>query len=232
MRYNLIPAVFLLSLCVPCASYADTLRLQNGRSITGIIKNEAGDNVVIVVPGGALTFPKTSIRSIERSSSDENRQQRMQWAADSASASLSPASNNTNTTATTGAGITFPDNENRIYIDATLNRVVPVTLLLDTGAPYLIIRREFARRLGVSVDKGSVIEVSLAGKTVKALQTTIRTVNVGGRQNSDVLALILLQDTNFPAMKDGLLGMSFLNNYNFKIDYAARQLILDPKEKQ
>jgi clan AA aspartic protease (TIGR02281 family) len=217
-------AVVCAAVCFATAVNADVVRLKNGRSVKGVIKNDEGDSVVVSIPGGALTFPKTSVESIDRASLDENRQQHMQWAAEAASREKAQAP------VRKKGSISFPDTPNRIYISAVLNRTVPVTLLLDTGAPYVIIRKGLARRLDVSLDRGQTVEVSLAGKTIRAVQASIRSINVGGYQNEDVPALILLQDTGFPDMQDGLLGLSFLNNYNFKIDYGARQLMLEEKK--
>jgi len=223
MRYGQVMVISCVMLCVAASARADVLRLTNGRSVNGIIKNEEGDSVVIYIAGGAMTFPKTSILSIERSSQDDNRHQRMQWAADSAQAMQSQG------TGSASGGVAFPDDPNRIYIHALLNRTIPATFLLDTGAPYVTIRKGLAGRLGVSLDDGPIVDVSLAGKTVKAIQTNLKSVDVGGYQNNNVPVLILMQDTGLADMKDGLLGLSFLNQYNFKIDYAARQLILEEK---
>jgi clan AA aspartic protease (TIGR02281 family) len=226
MRCGQMLALSCVFLCIAANARADVLRLKNGRSVRGIIKNDEGDAVVISIAGGSLTFPKNSIECIERSSTDENRQHRMQWASNAAQAIQDQGAGKKS------AGIAFPDTPNRIYIGAVLNRSVSVTFLLDTGAPYITIRKGLARRLDIAPGDGPIVDVSLAGKTVKAIQTTLKSVDIGGFKKSDVPALILMQDAGLADMQDGLLGLSFLNQYNFKIDYASRQLVLEEKSRR
>ena len=90
-----------------------------------------------------------------------------------------------------------------------------------------MLRRHVADKLGIKLDKPDA-KVTLAnGKTVDAKQVTLRSVKVQDSEAFNVGAVILMEEDNGLGAADGLLGMSFLKNFSFKIDQKYKKLILE-----
>jgi len=108
---------------------------------------------------------------------------------------------------------------------ACLNRRYKANLLLDSGASSVQISPALARRMGVDPLEGMRVKRTLAdGAVTYARQVVLKEVNVGGAQVKNVPALVLEDDA--PRASDGLLGMSFLNHFDFKIDTEQKLLAL------
>lgn len=117
---------------------------------------------------------------------------------------------------------------NSLYADVRLNRRVNGKFLVDTGASSMQISRAMARRLGVNLSRAETTQVVLAGGyRVAAYRVRLREVRVGGARVSNVEAIVLADDNL--GMTDGLIGMSFLNNFDFKINPQKPELILQQK---
>ena len=70
----------LLALVWPMASACgDTLHLQNGNTLEGIVTQETQGKVVLDLGTGSMTFPLGSITAIERASVEENKRLREEW---------------------------------------------------------------------------------------------------------------------------------------------------------
>jgi predicted aspartyl protease len=52
-------------------------------------------------------------------------------------------------------------------------------------------------------------------------------VKVENVEAEDVPAAVLTEAITRPGYEDGLLGMSFLNRFTFKVDYNSGKLILE-----
>lgn len=119
---------------------------------------------------------------------------------------------------------------NSFYVHARINGRHKARLLLDTGASSVQITPSLARRAGVNVAKGDPVKCTLAdGSTVAARAVTLKEVRLGTVRAKDVRALVLQNDASSDG--DGLLGMSFLDNFIFQIDPQSNQLILGYKAK-
>jgi aspartyl protease family protein len=114
----------------------------------------------------------------------------------------------------------------QLLVQARLNDRVSGTFLLDTGASYCVITPETARRLGLRGEEGEQ-PITLATPTgeIEAAVTTLRSVVVGNAHAGDVRAVI------YPAVEEplaGILGLSFLSQFEFSVDTRRRLLTLRP----
>ncbi len=114
---------------------------------------------------------------------------------------------------------------NTFTISVTVNGKVTVDMVLDSGAGIISLPAATAEKLGLSADASSPdVRLVLAdGRTVTAKLITIPVVRVGRFEAKDVEAAILPSElTN----AEPLLGMSFLKNFQFKVDSDAKTLTM------
>ncbi|TMB48250.1 MAG: TIGR02281 family clan AA aspartic protease [Deltaproteobacteria bacterium] len=109
-------------------------------------------------------------------------------------------------------------------VRATLNGSVQGQFLLDTGATYCVISQGIARRLGLRTSGEHVTVVTANGQMSVPL-VTIRYFDLGSNRARDVKAVV--HDSVAPPL-DGLLGLSFLNNFAYVIDAKQRVVRLRP----
>ncbi len=114
---------------------------------------------------------------------------------------------------------------NSLLVDTTLNRRVMSRMILDTGCTDTQISSKVASRMGIPPAAGRKTSCTVAdGRRVSCREVVIRELRVGGVRVNNVRAVIL--DTN-SLEYDGLLGMSFLNNFIFRVDSEKGELILE-----
>ncbi|MCX5687857.1 MAG: retropepsin-like aspartic protease [Candidatus Omnitrophica bacterium] len=114
---------------------------------------------------------------------------------------------------------------NGFATNVLLNRKVKVDLIVDTGATDTVISSDLAKKIGISAAKGKNVLCQVAdGRTVNGKQINIREVRVGGAKVYNVQAIVL--DSGEIGNSPGLLGMSFLNNFVFKVDTEKELLVL------
>jgi clan AA aspartic protease (TIGR02281 family) len=102
---------------------------------------------------------------------------------------------------------------------------------LDTGASLILISRDIAKQLGIKTQGSERIEIMVTmadGREVKADYIVLESVNVQGAVARDIPAAVLSGKATVP--EDGLLGMSFLDKFNFQIDSENKRLILQKRE--
>lgn len=122
-----------------------------------------------------------------------------------------------------------PDGRGHLLVDAVLNGDVHASLTVDTGAPQLCLTADMARRLGLDPGKmKSAGEMMFLNGKHKFAQVYLKSVNLGGAEQEHILAAVFLEDDKeiADALRDGLLGLSFLNKFNFSIDKSKNELIL------
>jgi aspartyl protease family protein len=99
---------------------------------------------------------------------------------------------------------------------------VPVQMLVDTGASWVVLRPEDGRRLGINVDDlRYTVPVQTANGTTYAASVRLRTLSIGKINLNDVDALVV---SKRGALRENLLGMSFLNrlnSYEFSGEYLT-----------
>mgnify|MGYP001591523117 FL=1 len=117
---------------------------------------------------------------------------------------------------------------NSFTTNVLLNRKVKTELIVDTGATDTVISASLAKKLGISLNKGQNVLCQVAnGSTVSGKQINIKEVRVGGAKVYNVQAVVL--DSGETGNSPGLLGMSFLNNFVFKVDTEKELLVLQKR---
>jgi clan AA aspartic protease (TIGR02281 family) len=114
------------------------------------------------------------------------------------------------------------------FVRARLNGTVWGRFLLDTGASAVQISKKMASRLHINYKKSQAIPVTLAGGgMVMGRMVVLEEVHLGEVAVRNVKAIILDYENDQTA--DGLLGMSFLENFVFQIDAKNNELILNKR---
>jgi len=117
---------------------------------------------------------------------------------------------------------------NGFAAEVHLNRKVSVELIVDTGATDTVISSSLAKKAGVPFNKGQNVLCQVAdGRTVNGKQVIIREVRVGDARVYNVQAVVL--DSEKIGNSPDLLGMSFLNNFVFKVDTEKELLVLQKR---
>lgn len=117
---------------------------------------------------------------------------------------------------------------NSLTADALFNRKVSTNLIIDTGSTDTVISSGLAKKLGISTNKGRDVLCQVAdGRSVSGKQVNIREVRIGGAKVYNVRAVVL--DSGDIGNSQGLLGMSFLDNFIFKIDTEKELLVLQKR---
>ena len=109
-----------------------------------------------------------------------------------------------------------------------LNRKVREELIIDTGASDTVISANLAKKLGIPLNKGQNVLCQVAdGSTVSGRQVKIKEVRLGGAKVYNVQAVVL--GSGDMGDSPGLLGMSFLSNFVFKVDTEKELLVLQKR---
>jgi len=218
--------ILLISLVITVNAYADTLYLKNGRQIEGIIKSEENGIVDMEVYGGSIKMHNSDIDKIERAGEAGNELLRSKWG-NQKTAFEDKLKQYKIEEEHKPKEVEFSDENQNITVKALINEDVTTNLILDTGATGIMLRKHLADKLGIKLDKPDA-KVTLAnGKTVDAKQVILRSVKVQDSEAFNVGAVILMEEENGLGSADGLLGMSFLKHFSFKIDQKYKKLILE-----
>lgn len=114
---------------------------------------------------------------------------------------------------------------NSYYVNVRFNDKINRKLILDTGASTTQISGEIARKLRLDLSKAKQVRVVLAdGSQNVAYKLNIQSIKVGSLKLKNTPVLILGQE--YSSADNGLLGMSFLQNFYFEIDARNNQLIM------
>lgn len=97
---------------------------------------------------------------------------------------------------------------------------VKARLLLDTGATNITLHSNIARKLSVENTQKGTMRVA-GGNLIDAEAFVLDSVMVGPHTKNNLQAGII--DNNGPAVAfDGLLGMNFLRNLHYTVDFENR----------
>jgi clan AA aspartic protease (TIGR02281 family) len=210
---------------------ADTLYLNNGRHIEGIVKNEGSGIVELEVSGGSVKFKKSEVERIERNAEEETLLMRQKWEKKKIELQKKIEKQKTEEENKPKKVAFYKDGQG-IVVEAKLNNKVQVSLVLDTGASVMLLRKEVAQKLGINLDNvkpdSSIIVAD--GRKVNAKYITLDSVKVENVETAKVGAAIILDEIKDIGFRDGLLGMSFLQRFNFKVDQRDKRLILERLE--
>ena len=221
--------VFLMLFGFKLQVNADILYLKNGRSIDGIIQKEDDREVNLEIGCGMIKFSKDQIESIQRSSAEGVQLIRQGWVKQKESSAATAREIQKRQEHEPKQAV-MDKESGHLTVETTLNKKVKATLVLDTGSSLVALTSKIAASLGIDVSTGAsdVVELVLAdGRKVKAQRVILDNVSVQGSEVEKVEAAVLPEQENNLLAHDGLLGMSFLKNFSFKIDQKNDKLILE-----
>jgi clan AA aspartic protease (TIGR02281 family) len=113
---------------------------------------------------------------------------------------------------------------NAMLVEALVGGTVRTRLLLDTGAEFTVLSTATARRLALNLESAAVIPLRSASGVFFAPMIKVQSIAVGNAAAYDVE--VIVHDAT-PGL-DGLLGMSFLDNFLVTISASDEKLILTP----
>lgn len=114
-------------------------------------------------------------------------------------------------------------------VEGKINDNKSVSLMLDTGASLSVLSREaFSRMQSHSPAFIKKILVNTAGGEVTADLYEFDSFQLDDYQLKNFVFAVL--DYNSGSNTDGLLGMNYLNNFDFKIDQEKNRLLLSPQQ--
>lgn len=207
---------------------ADTVCLKNGRSLEGIIKTEDKDSIELEVAGGTVKFERSQVERVDKAGPYETEALLREWERQRVDNQQRILKQQREEEGKPKA-VEFSQDNQSIRLNVILNKKVSAALLLDTGATITVLRKAMAGKLGI--DLGRVkpdIRLTLAdGRQVNAKRINLSSVQIERVEAKNVEAAVMLDDIGDIGFGDGLLGMSFLKKFNFRVDYRERKLILE-----
>jgi len=127
------------------------------------------------------------------------------------------------------ARIDFNQEFNVIIVDVEIkdsDKTVRTKMALDTGATYVMITWEIAQSLGLRPElSNETIEIITASGVEKVPAVILRSITVAGKEARDIKAVV--HDLPPKSYIDGLLGLSFLRNFNVHLNFKANNLEID-----
>ena len=118
---------------------------------------------------------------------------------------------------------------NRVLIPVEValgNRVAELSLLLDTGASTTVLHR--ASISGLDLPSGRPYKARVAGGgIVNSTRITFRHINVGPFHIKKASAMVINTTGKQPPF-DGMLGMDFLKNHPYRIDFENQVINWEP----
>lgn len=207
---------------------ADTLYLKNGHKIEGLVKEGENDYVELEVCSGSVKFRKHEIEKINKSTQEEIDAIRKKWEKqkiDNQNMVLKRQLEEENAP----KKVQFVQEGQAILVTVTLNNKIDALLILDTGAAIVTLRKNIAEKLKINLKNvvPDMIMTLADGRKVNGKRIMLDSLKVEKTEAREVEAAIILDEVGELGSADGLLGMSFLKKYNFKIDQKNKKLILE-----
>jgi len=113
---------------------------------------------------------------------------------------------------------------NAMLVEAVIGGTMHANLVLDTGAAFTVLSRAVARNLGLNLKDTAIVSLRSASGEFFAPMVKVPSITVGDAAVHDVE--VIVHDAT-PEL-DGLLGMSFLDNFLVTISGRDHKLILTP----
>jgi clan AA aspartic protease (TIGR02281 family) len=122
--------------------------------------------------------------------------------------------------------IPFEPSGQGMLVHVMINNYIPARMLVDTGATAIKINVNLLKQLNQDIPEDRRRGyVSTAGGVIKAEEVFIERIDVGGAVKENVRA-IYMHESYDDVYFDGLLGMSFLSDFQMTVDYKNNQIHL------
>lgn len=228
-RFSKLAIFYILFFFAYLPVKADVLYLINGRSIEGIITREDDDTVELEVSSGIVKFRRQDIGRIATSSPSEYSSIRRKWEKEKKEAERNMTRRAQEEERRPKEVVLVSSSPHTITVNALLNKQASVNLLLDTGASIVLLRKTVAGKLGINLnDIKPDLKITVAdGRQVGAKSLILENLKIEDAEADNVQAAVLLEEAGSVDFGDGLLGMSFLKRFNFKVDQQNKKLILE-----
>ena len=109
-----------------------------------------------------------------------------------------------------------------MQVNVRLNDSVVAPFLVDTGASDVVIPKAVADQLGLDLSASRTGFYRTANGTVQQSLVTLESVDLGGAKARNVPATVS------PSMSVGLLGLSFFNHFQYRVDPGQGIITLRP----
>lgn len=205
---------------------ADTVYLKSGYQMEGIVKRETDEYVELGINSGAVKFYREQIERVEYSSEEERKSLEESWQEERLKKESELKTRKYEREIVPNE-IEVGRQGNHLYVNALLNGNVNAKLLIDTGASFVVLSSDVAKRLDMGIEGSNPdVKMTLAdGREVPAKLFKLDTISIGQVKASTVEAAVIYQENTFQGF-DGLLGMSFLKLFKFEINLEKSKLIL------
>lgn len=206
---------------------ADTIHLRNGRTIEGVVASEDDQCVEVNIGFGVVKLRWSEIARVDKAGPEEAGALREKWQKkklrDDEERKKKAEENKP-------VPVSVVRQKGHILVTALLDKKVSATLLMDTGATYVSLSEKIWKKLNKteSSSPDDSVELILAdGKKVKGKLGKLSSLTVQGVEAPGVDVVIIPEVPGQENIVDGLLGMSFLNRFNFKVDQNNGTLLLE-----
>ena len=253
----------LLALCLPGILLADTLYLKNGNVVKGFVEKETSDSIEFILGDGLIVFSKNEISRLVKSDAQETEKIWDEWGQNKKEAQERRPEEERilkerevqreREEALRKQNEEFAPREihgstkgGHFYVNAVLNGKERVKLIVDSGASYVTLSADVAKRLHIDtfglkkqktlVADGRMVEVSEGQlKSIEVLDGDSGNPGVWAT-NVPVWFIPKLHDVlpeaadKIEVQEDGLLGMSFINRFAVQLDYQGGRIIFQKKK--
>ncbi len=204
---------------------ADTVYLKSGYQMEGIVKRETDEYVELEINSGAVKFYREQIEQVEYFSEEERKSLEESWQEERLKKEAELKTRKYEREIVPNE-IEVGRQGNHLYVNALLNGNVNAKLLIDTGASFVVLSSDVAKRLDMGIEGSNPdVKMTLAdGREVPAKLFKLDTISIGQVKASAVEAAVIYQENTFQGF-DGLLGMSFLKLFKFEINLEKSKLI-------
>lgn len=113
-----------------------------------------------------------------------------------------------------------------LMVEATLNRKVSGTFIVDTGATYTSINRKMAEDLGLDLENADTVTITTANGRIRVPKVHISRLTLNGVEARDIEATVI--DVKNNTSFGGLLGLSFIRKFKMTIDPVEGKLLFQP----